>query len=363
MDVAIFGAGVAGLTSAITLHARGHRCRLYERTRQSLEAGMGFILMPEGIACLERLGVRLAGAWSGVALQRYLCRDAAGAVLQEQVMPPGARSFRRRDLIAALVDTLPQGGLITFDAALDHLEFDAAGRVSAAVVVSNGQSVRVQADLYVAADGGGSRARQALFPDWPAPQAPVLEVVGLARDDETRRWAARDFNKFHAMDGGLAVGVLPVDAEHVVWYLQFDAQRFPAPAEDAEECRDFLERLVGDWAHPIPSLLAHTDFTGMHLWRPVDTDLIPRFYRENLVLTGDAAHPLLPFTSRGVSTAMGDAVALAAVLQDGCDLPEALSRYSQQRRAHCAPYVTRGRELARHFLAPQTAEHVLLPIA
>jgi len=46
MEIAIFGAGIAGLMSAITLRVQGHRCRIYERMRQGNETGMGFILMP-----------------------------------------------------------------------------------------------------------------------------------------------------------------------------------------------------------------------------------------------------------------------------------------------------------------------------
>jgi len=34
MEIAIFGAGIAGLMSAITLRAQGHRCQIYERMRQ-----------------------------------------------------------------------------------------------------------------------------------------------------------------------------------------------------------------------------------------------------------------------------------------------------------------------------------------
>ena len=59
MEIAIFGAGIAGLMSAITLRAQGHRCRIYERMRQGHETGMGFILMPDGIECLQSFGVKL----------------------------------------------------------------------------------------------------------------------------------------------------------------------------------------------------------------------------------------------------------------------------------------------------------------
>jgi aspartate/methionine/tyrosine aminotransferase/2-polyprenyl-6-methoxyphenol hydroxylase-like FAD-dependent oxidoreductase len=368
MDIAIFGAGISGLMAAIALGAQGHRCHIYERTRQGQETGMGFILMPEGIECLESFGVKF-GEHGGAPLEKYCCRNSTGQSLYEQPLPAGTRSIRRRDLIAALMRALPTDATPIFDAELASLDFDAAGNVAQALL-NTGASVK--ADLYVSAEGIRSRARQALFPSWPAPEAQVLEVVGLAGCQKTVHWADRNFNKFYAVNGGIAFGTLAVNAGHIVWYVQFDSKRFPAPPErngDAARARKaFVASLVGDWADPIPHLLSVTDFSRTHLWRPLDTDLVPAFYRGNLVLVGDAAHPLSPFTSQGVSSAITDAVSLAEKLRAGnwkteSDLEHALGSYSAERREQCAPYVDKGRELTRHFLFPQIGSTVLLPIA
>jgi 2-polyprenyl-6-methoxyphenol hydroxylase-like FAD-dependent oxidoreductase len=259
-------------------------------------------------------------------------------------------------------------------AGLDTLEFDSHSDVVAARLIANGGSTRITADLFVSAEGVNSRARQLLFPDWPTTPDPVPEMVGLVRSIEAVRWAGRALNKFHAADGGVAFGVLPVGPEHVVWYLQFDSQRHPLPAEAmhsnngaALARRRFVERLVGGWADPIPSLLAASDFSAVHLWRPIETGLIPQFHRGNLVLVGDAAHPLSPFTSQGVASALGDAVALAeavdAATSGKTTLEDALNRYSTERHAQCAPLLAKGLELTREFLAPMVAQRLLLPIA
>jgi len=369
MEIAIFGAGIAGLMSAITLRAQGHRCRIYERMRQGNETGMGFILMPDGIDCLQSFGVNLTGENSGAPLQRYFCRSSSGQILYEQPLPAGTRSIRRRQLIDALMGALPANSTPVFDAELATLDCDNAGNVAQARLNTG---ATVQADLYVSAEGIRSRARQTLYPGWPAPQAQVLEIVGMVECKSTVRWASNNFNKFHAVSGGIALGMVVVDSEHVVWYLQFDSQRFPQPAEDAgnfaEARKAFITSLVGDWADPIPHLLSIADFSRSHLWRPLDTDLVPAFYRGNLVLVGDAAHPLSPFTSQGVSSAVADAVALAENLRPQnlktqSDLERALSRYSAERREQCAPYVAKGRELARHFLTPEIGSTILMPIA
>jgi aspartate/methionine/tyrosine aminotransferase/2-polyprenyl-6-methoxyphenol hydroxylase-like FAD-dependent oxidoreductase len=364
MDVAIFGAGIAGLMTGVTLRAQGHRCSIYERMHQGQETGMGFILMPEGINCLQSFGVGLKGEYSGVPLHRYCCLSSTGQVLYEQPLPGGTRSIRRRDLIGALLRALPENEAPVFDAELSGLDFDTAGNTTQARLNTG---ATVKADLYVSAEGIRSRARQALFPDWSAPQARVLEIVGLVRCKSTVQWTRNHFNKFHAVSGGIAFGVLSVDTEHVIWYVQFDAERFPPPPEDAPDLTQarqaFVKNLVGDWAAPVPHLIDITDFSCTHLWRPLDTDLVPAFYRGNMVLVGDAAHPLSPFTSQGVSSAVSDAVTLAENLRTQSTLESALGRYSLERREQCAPYVDKGRELTQHFLSPQIGSTILLPIA
>ena len=369
MEIAIFGAGIAGLMSAITLRAQGHTCRIHERMRQGQETGMGFILMPDGIECLQSFGVSLTGENSGAPLQRYFCRSSSGQILYEQPLPAGTRSIRRSQLIGALMKALPVDSTPRFDAELAAFECDDTGNVTQARVNTG---ANVKADLYVSAEGIRSRARQTMYPGWPSPPAQVLEIVGMVRCKNTVRWASNNFNKFHAVTGGIALGTLAVDSEHVIWYLQFDSQRFLQPEEDAahfaEMRKKFVTSLVGDWADPIPHLLSIADFSRTHLWRPLDTDLVPAFYRGNLVLVGDAAHPLSPFTSQGVSSAVADAVALAENLRPEnvktpSDLEHALSRYSTERREQCAPYVAKGRELTRHFLTPEIGSTILLPIA
>lgn len=368
MDTAIFGAGIAGLMAAITLTKQGHSCRIYERSRQAHDAGMGFILMPAAISDLKALGVRLAGDLSGIPLHRYLCRNEAGEVLYEEEMPEGSRSFRRRDLIAALVNALDGDRPIQFDAELEYLEFGNGGRITAAILKSGG---RVTADLFIAADGTHSRAREVLFPDWPTRQAQVVDLVGMISCEETLEWSKDRFNKFHSPDGGLAVGVLPVDKDHVIWFVQADTARFAPPAGHEASTLSWhalVRKLTRGWAHPVPHLLASTDLQRIHIWRPIDADVVPYFHQQNLVLVGDAAHPFSPFTSQGVSSAIADAVALANALEawtksSNGHLAKALANYSHERHRQCDRYLVQGRELTQKFLAPLSVSECWLPIA
>jgi 2-polyprenyl-6-methoxyphenol hydroxylase-like FAD-dependent oxidoreductase len=75
------------------------------------------------------------------------------------------------------------------------------------------------------------------------------------------------------------------------------------------------------------------------------------------VLVGDAAHPLLPFTSQGVGAALDDALTLArCVTAKPNDLPSALATYSAERLPHIARIVDGGRALQEEFLRPAHRE-------
>src|SRR5262249_30752276 len=133
MDIAIFGAGIAGLMSAITLRAHGHRCRVYERSRQAQDAGMGFIVVREAIEFLRGFGVELDGV--GKPLERYFCQDCTGRMLHQQTIPAGTRGILRRDLITALTRGLNGDKPVVF-AALEDLEFNGNYSVTSARVSS-----------------------------------------------------------------------------------------------------------------------------------------------------------------------------------------------------------------------------------
>jgi 2-polyprenyl-6-methoxyphenol hydroxylase-like FAD-dependent oxidoreductase len=358
--VAIFGGGVAGLAAAAMLHARVDSCRVYERRSSGASGGLGFILSAQALADLASVGLPAAATRAGVELREFRRYAPDGTLRHAQPMPAGWRAMRRTELVAALRAVLPADAVVP-GAALTGISLDHTGMVSGATLSTGAQVThRIHADLFLAADGARSVARRALFPQWPQRPARVWEIVALARHPGVSAWAGSDFHKFSRP--GLAAGLVPVADDTVVWFVQFDRNRFARSAV-GHPIHTLAEQLVGDWAHPLPTLLRTTDFGVAHLWRPVDTDLLPRFHSGNLALVGDAAHPLLPFTSQGVAAAVAGVRDLATALERHCSLGAALETYSAACRARCAPYVGQGRELTRRFLQPDGLADDLLPVS
>ena len=129
----------------------------------------------------------------------------------------------------------------------------------------------------------------------------------------------------------------------------------------------FLRRHFGGWNPLLERVLAELVPGGAHLWHTTDLDPLHQLHRDNVVLLGDSAHPMLPFTSQGSSSALEDALRLAALLRgtnggNPAELRDALKRYSDLRRPELVPLLEEGRELRRLFLDPTSTPIPMVPL-
>src|ERR1700759_2232742 len=65
-EIAIAGGGIAGLALALNLHARGIACRVYERTPEVKEIGVGITLLPHAMREFAALGLDAALEAQGI---------------------------------------------------------------------------------------------------------------------------------------------------------------------------------------------------------------------------------------------------------------------------------------------------------
>jgi salicylate hydroxylase len=231
--------------------------------------------------------------------------------------------------------------------------------VSAAVL---DDGTRVDADLYVAADGIGSVARGTLFPEARIRPGQVHELVSIVEAPAVAASLGRAFVKFEDPSAGVSFGLVPCTAGRVVWFLQVDAARHPTEGADPGP---FARDLVGGWAAPVDEVLDRTDVSRAYWWRTGDMDPLPALAAQNLALLGDAAHPFLPFTSQGVAHALGDAVTLGDCLAaTPDDIRGALARYSALRLPEVTATLHQGRRIRDHFLDPTRVDAgATLPLA
>ena len=83
-EIAILGAGIGGLTTAITLHQRGFRkINIYERLKPNVNLGAGLVLWPNATCILHHLGLEDAVSKVGGGLLKMVRHSSDGEFLGE----------------------------------------------------------------------------------------------------------------------------------------------------------------------------------------------------------------------------------------------------------------------------------------
>lgn len=338
LDVAVVGAGPAGLAAALLLRRDGHAVTVFERFEAPRPIGSGLILQPTGLAVLHRLGLCEAIMRLGRRIDRLHGADAASGrtVLDVRYAARGDGRFGLAVHRAALFGVLHRAVVaasIPIETGRDVESLDDAGG-GQRLVLGGGGTVG-PFDLVVDASGAKSRLkRHAASPAEPRPLAYGAWWASLA-------WRGEGFDA-HALSqryrhASVMIGVMPIgqidpgapDHAAFFWSLKPD----DAAAVQALGLDAWKARVRGLWPETEAYLSQIADFEQLTLARYGHHTLaVPAGRR--LAVIGDAAHSTSPQLGQGANMALLDAAALAHALSSTADVAEALDRYCAARRWH-----------------------------
>jgi len=354
--IVVAGAGIGGLTAALTLAAQGFRVVIMEKAERLEEAGAGLQLSPNASRILVELGLQPRLASAAVmpdAINIMSARDG-GEIVR---LPLGeAASFRagapywvvhRADLQAALqahVNDSPD-----IDLRLGCQFEDVTSHAKGLTVVQRRGTVRQQelAVALIGADGIWSSVRNHLFPD-VQPQFSgliawrgTLDATALPREYTSPRvqlWMGPNAHLVaYPISGGRRINVVAIVPG--TW----NRPGWSAPGDGNEIKAAFA---TARWPATARMLIGAVDE-----WRRCALFTVPDngdWSEGAIALLGDAAHAMLPFAAQGAGMAIEDAAVLAKALsasagENTADIPAALKRYGRLRRAR----VLRVQRMAR----------------
>ncbi|MEV3904499.1 FAD-dependent monooxygenase [Mycobacterium sp. NPDC050551] len=348
--VLIAGAGIGGLTTALTLHRRGIPTLVVERARELRPLGVGINLLPHAVRELDALGLTGAVAAAAIAPRAIGYFDSTGTELFRE--PRGVDGGYRHPQLSVHRGLLQ---MILLDAVRDRLGGDAVTTAAAlrsftrdgARIVAHTDSGDVTADVLVGADGIDSAVRTALHPVGdPLLWSGVRMFRGAAA-----RPAFLDGRTMAIVKGDNGIDLIAYAiGEHLVnWVLQVPAgdpgvlrggAGWNRPADPAA-----VAGLVGHWRVDWLDVAEMVGTTAEVFEYPmVDRDPLPHWGDGRVTLLGDAAHPMYPVGANGGSQAILDARVLADELAAG-DTERALRRYEDQRRPQTADVVAANRRM------------------
>ena len=338
----MIGAGIGGLTAALSLHEIGAHVEVFEAAPSLEPIGVGINLLPHAVRELDALGLLDHLTERAVLPETLVYCTRRGQEIWSEPRGRAAQyrwpqvSTHRGVLQEVLLDAFLQRvgeRHLHLNRPLSHIE-EAGDRPAARF----GHEV-AEADLIVAADGIHSVARRQRYPDEGPPLwNGSLMWRGLAEvervlDGRTMIWAGHPDQKF--------VGYPIADLADGRQSFNFIAElRRPGSGLAADEdwnrtgrFEDFLPQFL-DWNFgwlDVPAIIKAAPET--YLYPMVDREPLPRWTFGRTTLLGDAAHPMYPIGSNGASQAILDARVLA-----GC-----LRRHPRNRRR---PRQVRGRATA-----------------
>ena len=342
-DALIVGAGVAGLTAALALAARGARVAVLERAPEIREVGAGLQISPNAMRVLRALdlGARMdAVSLPGLAVR---LRDASGADVVRLDLhghdPAGFRLIHRAALIGVLAEACAERG----------------------VEIRLGRQVEALPDapLLIGADGLHSRVRAALngrevpfFTGQTAWRAVIPEDTGAVPEAQVFMGPHRHLVSY-PLAGGLR-NIVGIEESR-----DWQDEGWSHPGDP-----DRLRQVFAGFGGPVPGWLAAVD--QVHLWGLFRHEVAERWQDGRCAILGDAAHPTLPFMAQGACMAIEDAWALAACLDADADQAAALARYQALRRPRAVRIVAAANANARNYHltgAKRLAAHAALRLA
>lgn len=362
MEIAIIGGGIGGLTTALMLHRAGIACRIYESVETLRELGVGINLLPHAVRELSEVGLLDALREIAVETSELCYFNKLGQLIwrEPRGLEAGYRwpqfSIHRGQLQNLLLQTVLERlgpDRLHCGHHLQDCETIADGRVRLHFIdrKSGVPHAPLEADCVIAADGIHSRVHAIHYPE---EGMPLWNGAILWRGVTASKQFLSGSSMFMAGHQDQKFVCYPISAEYYHEgrsYTNWIAELRYEPTELASRedwnrpgvLDDFLPQFESwqfDWLD-IPRLIR--DASAIFEFPMVDRNPVDSWVFGNVVLLGDAAHPMYPIGSNGASQAILDAACIRNMLQKHTDPGAAFAAFDAERRPKAAAIVLANR--------------------
>lgn len=326
--IAIIGAGIGGLCTAIALQKRGFRVDVYENTAVIKPAGAGIVLAANAIKALDKIGISETIIKAGKNLNSFQILAEDGEIIMQtdtntivkKYGYTGNFTIHRANLHQVLCGQLQPGTLHLGKKCVDFEQ------TNNGVSVSFMDGSVTHADALIASDGIHSVVRRKLIPAsvprysgytcWRG----VTEVnqAGLGDANATETWGSKG-----------RVGLVPLPNNQLYWFICINttANNTQFSQYKGKE----LAAIFRNYHSPVEKVLAQTPDDKITWNDIIDLAPIKQFAYGKVVLLGDAAHATTPNMGQGACQAIEDAIVLANCLVQYSNVAEAFSSFETRR--------------------------------
>ncbi len=325
-NIVIMGAGLVGSMHAIFLARRGYQVSVYEQLpdirKERISAGrsINLALANRGIDALNRLDLMAKVEPLLIPMRGRMLHDEQGEL---KLQSYGQRaeeviySVSRAGLVSLLRDAAEATGQVEFFFKHECLTIDFDQNQCEINNKPNDKKVTVQFDYLIGADGGGSQVRASMkalnetnfsaelldhsYKELNIPAGPNGEFQ--LDKDALHIWPRGDY---------MMIGLPNPDASFTLTlFMPNEGEVSFAAINDVNSLNAVFDQYFADAKGLIPEL--ETEYfnnpTGY-----LGTIRCEDWHYKNAVLTGDAAHAIVPFHGQGMNAGFEDCVAMEKAL-------------------------------------------------
>ena len=336
LRIGICGGGIGGLTAAIALQNFGYDVVIYEQAKRFSRVGADINLTPNAVKALDPLGVgddlRASAAQPKYRISRngYTGEETSRLAMADTALEKyGAPqlTIHRADLLLALEKKVPAqciklGKKITFIEEMDEQ-----------LKIQFQDSTEDTIDILIGADGIHSTVRTKLFgKENPEFTGVIAYRAVVPRESLPEHPDLDSFIKWWGDKPEVQIVSFPLNQGKDIFIFATT----PQPEWTLEswtehghisEIKDIYQHFSAD-AKIRLNACTEVMKSALYVREP-----LPTWHKGNMVLLGDAAHPMMPFMAQGAGQAIEDAVVLARCIDEskGDNLEVAWQKYENTR--------------------------------
>jgi 2-polyprenyl-6-methoxyphenol hydroxylase-like FAD-dependent oxidoreductase len=352
VKILVVGGGIGGLATALSLHAVGVECDVFEQSRQIHELGVGINTLPHAIKELAALGLLEALDRVAIRTHELIYTNRFGQEIWREPRGLAAgydfpqlsihRGLLQGVLHAAACERMGAARIHTAHQLRDFTQ-DGHGVVATfALRDGSDESVTVRGDGLIGADGIHSTVRRSLYPD-EGPPTWNGEMLWRGTVEHPPFRTGRSMiisggNRSKLVAYPISNRTGTPGTNLLNWAVVARTADASAPPPHREDWNrpgrldDVLQHVEGVFHPSIIDPVAVVKATEKLYEYPLcDRDPLPRWSFGRVSLLGDAAHPMYPMGSNGASQAVIDARRLASCLAGTDDVVAALTAYQAER--------------------------------
>ena len=190
-----------------------------------------------------------------------------------------------------------------------------------------------EADLVVGADGIHSRVREIII-DTEPPTATGRVAYRATFPVSRLQFPVGECTKWWGDDRHIVIYYVTARKDEVYFVTSLPDEDWAHESYSATGDMNLVREAFADFHDDVKEVLRACPVVLR--WAILEREPLRNWSRGNIVLIGDAAHPMTPYMAQGAAMAMEDGVMLARAFQSDADIKAALAVFERTRKARTA---------------------------